>query len=71
MDANHGQAEPVNTTPPSQLSQLEQSVQPLGETWEDIPDEIKTLSTDEILARVRLLENDIKVSIIDSSYFCH
>ena len=34
---------------------------PAEETWEDIPDEIRSLSTDEILTRIRLIENDIKV----------
>ena len=36
-------------------------VLPAEETWEDIPDEIQSLSTDEILTRIRLIENDIKV----------
>ena len=31
------------------------------ETWSDLPEEILTLSTDEILTRTRLIENDIKV----------
>lgn len=35
--------------------------QPAEETWEDIPEDIMTLSTDEILQRIRLIENDIKV----------
>ena len=39
----------------------EQPPQPEEETWEDIPEDIRALNTDEILARVRLLENDIKV----------
>ena len=34
---------------------------PGEETWEDLPEEILTLSTDEILTRTRLIENDIKV----------
>ena len=34
---------------------------PAEETWADIPDEIQSLSTDEILTRIRLIENDIKV----------
>ncbi|PFH53399.1 hypothetical protein AMATHDRAFT_1455 [Amanita thiersii Skay4041] len=34
---------------------------PPEETWEDIPPEIMSLSTDEILTRIRLIENDIKV----------
>ena len=34
---------------------------PPEETWDDLPEEILTLSTDEILTRTRLIENDIKV----------
>ena len=36
--------------------------QPPEETWADIPDEVMSLSTDDILTRIRLIENDIKVS---------
>ena len=35
--------------------------QPPEETWADIPEEVMALSTDEILTRIRLIENDIKV----------
>jgi 26S proteasome regulatory subunit T5 len=35
--------------------------QPAEETWDDIPEDIMVLPTDEILTRVRLLDNDIKV----------
>lgn len=34
---------------------------PAEETWEDIPEEIIGLSTDEILTRIRLIDNDLKV----------
>ena len=37
--------------------------QPPEETWADIPEEVMSLSTDEILTRIRLIENDIKVFI--------
>lgn len=37
--------------------------QPAEETWEDIPEDIKSLGTDEILTRIRLIENDIKVRV--------
>jgi 26S proteasome regulatory subunit T5 len=36
-------------------------VPPPEETWDDIPEEILSLSTDEILTRIRLIDNDIKV----------
>ncbi|CAL1712868.1 unnamed protein product [Somion occarium] len=35
--------------------------QPPEETWDDIPEEIISLSTDEILTRTRLIDNDLKV----------
>lgn len=45
----------MDTTPDSQ---------PEEETWADIPEEVMALSTDEILTRIRLIENDIKVGEI-------
>lgn len=41
--------------------------QPAEETWADIPEEIITLSTDEILTRIRLIDNDLKVRSISPS----
>ena len=35
--------------------------QPPEETWADIPEEIMSLSTDDILTRIRLIDNDLKV----------
>ena len=54
-------AEAISVSPPVQSPPPEEPPQPQEETWDDIPDDIKGLNTDEILARVRLLENDIKV----------
>ncbi|OJT03952.1 26S protease regulatory subunit 6A, partial [Trametes pubescens] len=34
---------------------------PAEETWEDIPEDIMALSSDEILTRIRLIDNDLKV----------
>jgi len=31
------------------------------ETWEDLPDDVKGSSTDEVMTRMRLIDNDIKV----------
>jgi 26S proteasome regulatory subunit T5 len=31
------------------------------ETWDDIPEDIMELNTDEILTRIRLFDNDLKV----------
>jgi 26S proteasome regulatory subunit T5 len=36
--------------------------QPPEETWDDIPDDVKNSSTEDILTRSRLIDNDIKVS---------
>jgi 26S proteasome regulatory subunit T5 len=38
--------------------------QPAEETWADIPEDVIALTTDEILTRGRLLDNDIKVCTI-------
>lgn len=35
--------------------------QPAEDTFEDIPADVMELSTDEILTRIRLIDNDIKV----------
>jgi 26S proteasome regulatory subunit T5 len=34
--------------------------QPPEETWADIPEDVMALSTDEVLTRIRLIENDMK-----------
>lgn len=34
---------------------------PPEETWDDIPEDILALNTDEIITRTRLIDNDIKV----------
>lgn len=41
--------------------------QPPEETWDDIPEDILSLSTDEILTRIRLIENDIKVRVFPAT----
>ena len=38
--------------------------QPAEETWADIPEDIMSLKTDEILTRTRLIDNDVKVSLL-------
>ena len=35
--------------------------QPAEETWDDIPQDVLQSETDDIMTRVRLIENDIKV----------
>ncbi|KAG8907712.1 26S proteasome regulatory subunit 6A [Tulasnella sp. 403] len=44
-------AHPMDTTP----------VPPAEETWDDIPEDVKGSTTDEIFTRMRLIDNDIKV----------
>ncbi|KAJ7288223.1 26S proteasome subunit P45 [Mycena rebaudengoi] len=46
-----GDEAPMDTTPD----------QPPEETWADIPEDVMALSTDEVLTRIRLIENDMKV----------
>jgi len=36
--------------------------QPAEETWDDIPEDVLNATTDEISTRIRLIDNDIKVS---------
>lgn len=36
-------------------------IQPEEETWDDIPEDIMSLTTDDVLTRIRLIDNDIKV----------
>lgn len=36
---------------------------PAEETWDDIPEEIMELDTEDILTRIRLIDNDIKVRL--------
>jgi hypothetical protein len=59
-----------STTPPPAIDLSNE--QPEGEmdtgadsstqvTWDDIPTDILSASTDEILTRIRLIENDLKV----------
>lgn len=38
--------------------------QPPEETWEDIPEEIRSLSTEEVATRARLIENDLRVGLL-------
>lgn len=44
---------------------------PPPENWDDIPEEILSLSTDEILTRIRLIDNDIKVCVMSLKGLAH
>lgn len=57
------------TTPPAPATQDAAAMdvtpdQPPEENWDDIPPEIMSLGTDEMLTRIRLIENDIKVRLL-------
>ena len=61
-DAQETENVEMDTTP--------DETKPVEETWEDIPEDIMSLSADEINSRIRLIENDIKVCLTLSVRFC-
>ncbi|OBZ71738.1 26S protease regulatory subunit 6A [Grifola frondosa] len=63
---NHINEKAPESVPSSSTAQTAQDVpmdtdQPPEETWADIPEDIMALSTDEVLTRIRLIDNDLKV----------
>lgn len=40
--------------------------QPPEESWDDIPEEIVALPTEDIQTRTRLIDNDVKVTLLCS-----
>ncbi|KAI0260248.1 P-loop containing nucleoside triphosphate hydrolase protein [Gloeopeniophorella convolvens] len=66
-NASRGDPEKQASVPSAPAAQTEASEmdttpdQPAEESWEDIPEDIIELDTDDILTRVRLIDNDIKV----------
>ncbi|KZT18433.1 26S proteasome subunit P45 [Neolentinus lepideus HHB14362 ss-1] len=53
---------PSSSELPSQDAQMDTTPDaPAEEDWSDIPEDVMALSTDEILTRIRLIENDVKV----------
>jgi 26S proteasome regulatory subunit T5 len=66
---NH-EKKPETSTPAPSSSSAEAAAMdtapdvPPPETWDDIPEEIMSLSTDEVLTRIRLIDNDIKVPFL-------
>jgi len=50
-----------STGPQPEVAEMDTTPDPPEETWEDIPEEIMELDTDDILTRIRLIDNDIKV----------
>lgn len=49
------------TEQPATMDTTPDATEAPQETWADIPEEIMACGTDEILSRIRLIENDIKV----------
>ena len=41
------------------------------ETWDDIPEDVLNSTTDEILTRIRLIDNDVKVCLFPLSKYCN
>lgn len=62
---NNGQPNDANKSESSESSSAAEMDttpdQPPEETWDDIPEEIMELDTEDILTRIRLIDNDIKV----------
>jgi 26S proteasome regulatory subunit T5 len=66
---NNGQPNDANKSESDDSSSAQAEVaemdttpdQPPEETWEDIPEEIMELDTEDVLTRIRLIDNDIKV----------
>lgn len=50
----------TSTPPPGELAMDLTPDPPPEETWDDIPEDIMALSTEEIITRTRLIDNDIK-----------
>ena len=60
-DSNKKDSSPPTTSSPEGVAMDVTPDAPTEENWDDLPEEILTLSTDEILTRTRLIDNDIKV----------
>lgn len=51
-----------STSPQLEVTEMDTTPdQPPEETWDDIPEEIMELDTEDVLTRIRLIDNDIKV----------
>ena len=53
---------PLGATPAEDAAMDTAPDQPPEETWDDIPEEIMALTTEDIQTRTRLIDNDIKVT---------
>ncbi|KAJ2916115.1 hypothetical protein MD484_g4290, partial [Candolleomyces efflorescens] len=57
------QSAPSSSSNPQDSSAMDTTpdLQPPEETWDDIPEDILSLSTEDIVTRTRLIDNDLKV----------
>ncbi|KAG8961618.1 26S proteasome regulatory subunit 6A [Tulasnella sp. 419] len=63
--ADSAASESANQASSNAMDTTSDQQQPAEETWDDIPDDVKTASTDDILTRMRLIDNDIKILEVD------
>ena len=47
----------------SEVAEMDTTPDQPEETWDDIPEEIMELDTEDIRTRIRLIDNDIKVRL--------
>lgn len=47
-----------------ELAEMDTTPDQPEETWDDIPEDIMELDTEDILTRIRLIDNDIKVRLV-------
>ncbi|KAN0123568.1 26S proteasome regulatory complex, ATPase [Russula decolorans] len=60
-DANKSESEDSSSAQ-AEVAEMDTTPdQPAEETWDDIPQEIMELDTEDVLTRIRLIDNDIKV----------
>ncbi|KAA1469890.1 26S proteasome subunit P45 [Dentipellis sp. KUC8613] len=60
-----------SSAPPQDAAMDTTPDQPAEETWDDIPEEIMSLTTDEILTRIRLIDNDVRVMRSETTRLQH
>ena len=48
----------------SEVAEMDTTPDQPEETWDDIPEEIMELDTEDVLTRIRLIDNDIKVRLV-------
>jgi 26S proteasome regulatory subunit T5 len=56
----------MSTGQTAEGDRMDTTSDPPAETWSDLPEELLTASAEEITARRRLIENDIRVGLCSS-----